>query len=182
LIGTKHSHYGRKGVFIIQKEGSGMIDKKTAEVVTVIAITLLAIFIIVHSSQLEYNSKFGPGPGFLPLWTGILMLLCAVAISISIYKKYFKTNSGEDEKFFNGTMLPRVTLMAVLTIVFGLSFQIVGALPVIAIYMWIILQIVGKHKLSTSIFISIGFTIAIFFIFEKWVNVPLPAGLLSFLE
>ncbi|ACL20111.1 tripartite tricarboxylate transporter TctB family protein [Desulfitobacterium hafniense] len=161
-----------------EKKGS----RKNGEIITVIILALMALFIIYNSLQLEYSSNFGPGPGFMPFWIGMAMLLCCAIIAWNIYKKYFKLQAENDEKLFRASQMSRVFLMILLIIVVGILFPMVGAIPVMAVYMVYVLRFMGKHTWKKSILITIGFLAAVYLLFEKFLNVPLPLGIFSFLE
>jgi putative tricarboxylic transport membrane protein len=42
----------------------------------------LGVFVIVQASRLPYWTDRSPGPGFLPLWLGVALVVCAAAVLI----------------------------------------------------------------------------------------------------
>jgi len=53
-----------------------------------LALAALAVYIIVQAAGWEYAGPDGPGPGFFPLWYGIVMaVLSAVLVVSSVLRK-----------------------------------------------------------------------------------------------
>jgi putative tricarboxylic transport membrane protein len=51
-----------------------------SELLAAIVLAGFGGFIIYEAWELPYSSEFGPGPGFFPLWIGIGILSCALAM------------------------------------------------------------------------------------------------------
>ena len=66
---------------------------KVADLVGGGVVLLLGIAIAFFSSQLPYYSEYGPGPGFLPFWLGIVLIGSAVFVLVNILKKHVKVDA-----------------------------------------------------------------------------------------
>jgi putative tricarboxylic transport membrane protein len=44
------------------------------EVLAGLILSSLGIFILIRAMALEYTGDFGPGPGFLPFWLGVVII------------------------------------------------------------------------------------------------------------
>ena len=61
-----------------------------AELIGGVAVLILGVAVVFFSSQLSYYSEFEPGPGFLPLWVGVVLIGCAIFVIIDVLKKQTK--------------------------------------------------------------------------------------------
>jgi putative tricarboxylic transport membrane protein len=51
-------------------------------------------FVIYEAYALSYTSESGPGPGFFPLWIGIGIVVCSLAL---LYVYFFRTDGNSEE-------------------------------------------------------------------------------------
>ena len=61
---------------------------RLADLIGGVVVLILGLAVIYFSSQLEYYSEFGPGPGFLPLWIGICITGFAIYLLSNILRKH----------------------------------------------------------------------------------------------
>jgi putative tricarboxylic transport membrane protein len=47
-----------------------------------VLLVALGVFVSVQASRLPYWTDRSPGPGFLPLWLGVALVVCAAAVLI----------------------------------------------------------------------------------------------------
>jgi hypothetical protein len=55
-----------------------MVIRRTADFVSGAVLIAFGSFVIYEALGLPYSSEFGPGPGFLPRWVGIGIVVCSV--------------------------------------------------------------------------------------------------------
>src|SRR5262245_53390733 len=53
---------------------------RRGEVVMSTAFMVLGAYAIIASLQMRYYVDGGPGPGFLPLWLGVVIIICAAFV------------------------------------------------------------------------------------------------------
>ncbi|MEE9257350.1 MAG: tripartite tricarboxylate transporter TctB family protein [bacterium] len=122
----------------------------------------------------------GPGGGFLPFW--LSMGISAAAAGVFVQSFFGGTpgqqaEEGAEEKPFvtweGFTGILRVGVPALIMILLTSTISIYFAAAAFVFY---VLYYVGRHGLRTSLSVSVGVPIAIFFIFEKFLIIPLPKG------
>ena len=57
--------------------------RSKSDIVSGIAVAAFGLYVTVESARLDYVSEYGPGPGFLPLWLGIGLLMLAAYLTVS---------------------------------------------------------------------------------------------------
>jgi putative tricarboxylic transport membrane protein len=136
-------------------------------------VLLFGLGVIVFSLQLPYSSEFGPGPGFLPLWLGIGMAGCAVAVILKVLKKHDRT-----EAFIKPQT--RVGLQMLGLIVGGfLLLPVLGFSVGLALFTATAMRLIGKHGMRACALTAVGAAIGIHYIFGEWLSIPLPTGVVG---
>ena len=146
---------------------------RIADLIGGVIVLLLGLAVIYFSSQLEYYSEYGPGPGFLPLWVGIIIAGCAIYVIIDVLKKHHKIGT-----FFR----PRTKLgLHVLVIIFitFLLLPLLGFSIGLALFVGITMRIMGKHRWLSCSLTAVVTAICIHLIFISWLTIPLPQGLIG---
>jgi hypothetical protein len=114
-----------------------------------------------------------PATGFLPFWYGVLLVLLAGAILVQ------RVRQGADEAGdpIDSPRKPLIILLVVIAAVLGL--ETVGFVTSIFLTMLILFVVVEKLPLVPAAVVSAAVTAVLYFMFGKWLGVPLPAGLLG---
>lgn len=136
-------------------------------------ILLLSILLFINSFSYTYDSAFGPGPGFFPVWlSGILFILSLVYIYESIKKK-----EDSEEKLPTGTALKNVLFILTCLILFVILVKYLGFIITGSLFLYSLLY--GQYRWFISLGISIGVSVFVFWIFSSLLGVSLPHGLLG---
>jgi hypothetical protein len=146
---------------------------RLADLIGGAAVLFLGLAVVFFSSQMEYYSEFGPGPGFLPLWVGVVFIGCAIFVIINILRKRDKIGT-----FFK----PRTKLgLHVLVIIFitFLLLPYLGFSIGLGLFVGITMRIMGKHRWLSCSLTAVMTAICIHLIFISWLTIPLPQGLIG---
>ena len=146
---------------------------KIADLVGGLVVLLFGIAIVFFSSQLPYKTEYGPGPGFLPLWIGIVLIGSAVFVIANILRKH-----GSVEVFLK----PRTKQSAMMLILIVISFlllPLLGFAVGLAFFTGLTMRVMGKHSWIACGLTAVGITIGIHFVFGQWLNIPLPTGIVG---
>ena len=146
---------------------------RLADLIGGVVVLLLGLAVVFFSSQMEYYSEFGPGPGFLPLWVGGVLIVCAIFVIVNVLRKHDKIGT-----FFK----PRTKLgLHVLVIIFitFLLLPFLGFSIGLALFVGVTMRIMGKHRWVSCSLTAILTAIGIHLIFVSWLTIPLPQGLIG---
>jgi len=146
---------------------------RIADLIGGAVVLILGLAVIFFSSQMEYYSEFGPGPGFLPLWVGICITGCAVVIIFNLVRKHGKTGAFFKERTKEGLKLLVIIIATFLLLPF-LGFSIGFGL-----FAGITMRIMGRHGWVICGLTAVGIAIGIRFVFGHWLSIPLPTGIVG---
>ena len=63
-------------------------------------LTAFGGFVIYEAHSLPYTSESGPGPGFFPLWIGIGIVVCSLAMLYGYFSR--TTATAKKQPWFRG--------------------------------------------------------------------------------
>ncbi|HEX2988237.1 MAG TPA: tripartite tricarboxylate transporter TctB family protein [Chloroflexota bacterium] len=133
---------------------------------------LVGAVIVREGTQLTYMSGFSVGPGFFPFWLGLaLMLLSAIL---------FITTRAPNQPFIesaSGFRKAAMVAVAVLVYVVGLSY--LGLLLALAILLAFLVGVVERKSWRVWAPVALLGSLGCYLIFEVWLSVPLPIGVLG---
>jgi hypothetical protein len=152
-----------------------------------IALFLVGIGVAWKSTELPIGilPKEGPGGGFLPFWLSLGISICALAVfAQSFFRKpapLAAADVQEEPAFVSWHDLAEILRVGIPGGIMILLISVISIYLAAAAFVFYCLFFVGRHKLPTSIAVTIGVPVAIFFIFEKFLIIPLPKGYVDFL-
>ena len=146
---------------------------RLADLIGGVVVLFFGLAVVFFSSQLPYYSEYGPGPGFLPLWLGVVLIGCAIFVIINVLKKHDKIGS-----FFK----PRTKLGLHVLIIIFITFLLLPFLGFsigLALFVGITMRIMGRHRWVSCSITAVVTAICIHLIFVSWLTIPLPQGLIG---
>ena len=149
-----------------------------------IVVLALGVAVVFFSSQLAYLTEYGPGPGFLPLWLGIALTGCSIGIIIKTVLKADSLRPGgvydpEGKGLFFKPRTKTGLKMLVLIVVTFLLFPLLGFSVGLAFFTTLSMRAIGKHRLILCGLAGISTAIGIHFLFGRWLDIPLPTGIIG---
>ena len=146
---------------------------RIADLIGGAVVLILGLAVIFFSSQMEYYSEFGPGPGFLPLWVGICITGCAVVLILNLLRKHEKAGAFFQLRTKEGFKLLVIIIATFLLLPF-LGFSIGFGL-----FAGITMRIMGRHGWVVCGLTAVGIAIGIRLVFSHWLMIPLPTGIVG---
>ena len=145
-----------------------------ANIIAGVAVFLLGITTTILAwLTLPYTGDFGPGPGFLPLWLGITLMVCAIPIIITDLR-----TADKSEKLFRPETLKCLKVLILIVTVF-LSLPVLGFAAGLALITGGGMRLMGKHSWLSCVVIVIGTAVCVHFLFGQWLSIPLPKGMIG---
>lgn len=133
-------------------------------------IFLLAILLLVLSLQYNYTAAIGPGPGFFPTWlSGILMVLSIWYIYESV-----KGKNASGESWPTGHSLKHILFIIISLVLFVILFSLFGFL--VASFIFLAILFYKEYRWYTTLLMSGGITVLIYWLFNTVLKVYLPLG------
>jgi putative tricarboxylic transport membrane protein len=145
-----------------------------ANIIAGVAAFLLGVATTVVAWQtLPYSGEFGPGPGFLPLWLGLTLAVCAVPVIIKDVR-----NRDRSEKLFRPETLTCLKVLVLIVIVF-LLVPVLGFSAGLALIVVGGMRLMGSHRWLSCALTAIATSVCIHYLFGVWLSIPLPKGMLG---
>jgi putative tricarboxylic transport membrane protein len=145
---------------------------RNGDVVSGAILVALGTYIVVQASIWPYYEVNGPGPGFFPLWYGILMIALSLGLIISAARKP-KADGGQTI-FTIGTrraLIVWLGLVICLVTMAWLGFNIAFALFTV----FIVTYVLGR-PLRTGIITGILSSASLSILFREILGVQLPSS------
>jgi putative tricarboxylic transport membrane protein len=146
--------------------------------ITGVVFLILAAFIAWESLELKFYTNLGPGPGFFPFWLAAALGLLAV---LMIIQATFRKPEPMPEDFIAsrdgylraGAIVIALTVTTALLDIAGFSITMFGAI----LFM---LFALGRPGLIVTLLVSVAGSFGCFYLFDRWLKVPLPTGYFGF--
>lgn len=138
------------------------------------AILCLALFYTYWAfAELSFLSSTGRlGPGFFPRIIGLaLIVVCIFTIAGDLKQRHGATMLSS---FWGITVV-----LAGLSGAFVLVLNVLGGPLAMVVYLLATLSVLNGGRMPQNIAVSIGFPIALFLLFDVWLNASMPAGVLG---
>jgi len=153
-----------------------LVSRRALEVVA--ALLALAFGTSIILGALEYNvgwSERGPEPGYFPFWMGVIVIIGAVG---ALLQALLSPRFADAPTAITADQARRI--IAFLMPMFG--FLVVALLLRMGLYVGMVAYMLtvmlwhGRYRLPATLAISFGTAIFFYFIFERWLHVPLLKG------
>lgn len=156
---------------------------RVAETIAALCVTLLGITTMALARQLPGAAEYEPGPGFLPFWLGVTLVVLSVFLLRNALRLQQISHAvpadaeGDDPAHFfqlaPGALVPWLIFFAS-TIAVSLLFERLGFALAIGLYMLITMRWVARQSWVWTLILAVATPIVLFFIFVRILRVPLP--------
>jgi putative tricarboxylic transport membrane protein len=137
---------------------------------------LLAIGVITawSSTSLSMGKASRPGPGFLPFGLALILSAFALVLILQNWKK-----GDPSAPFWPEKTWLRPLLGVAIFLLYAFVLGILGFIPTTFLFLVVWMGLIERIRWSTLLAISIAVTAVLYFIFEYFLEVPLPMGFWS---
>jgi putative tricarboxylic transport membrane protein len=145
---------------------------RNGDVISGAVLAALGTFIVIQGAIWPYYSPDGPGPGFFPVWYGVLMVALALWLMISAATK---PKAEGDKKIFT------VNTRRALTVWFGLVVCLVvmawiGFTLAFGLFTMFIVSYVLGRSLIAGIVTAVATSAGFYVVFWELLGVQIPLG------
>lgn len=138
---------------------------------------ILGIALATASLGLRLGRLDSPGPGFLPLLTGVILALLGTILALQRVlsrRKHEEADAASGRKFREAA---GPTLLAAFTYAFLL--EPLGFVIATALFLFVAVLILGARRLFPSLLFSVVTVAAAYLLFVIWLQLRLPEGILA---
>ncbi len=139
------------------------------------AIAVVALIFMVASFGYEIGAVGSPKGGFFPF------IVSAIILILSLYL-FISTKPVTEETPQAGSMagLKRVFLFIIVSIIYAMFLEQLGFILSTFCFLVFSLKVMGQPGWRMAVWFSLISVIVCWVCFQKWLGVPLPAGLIFF--
>jgi len=144
-----------------------------ARVLGGLVVLALGSAVIFFARQLPYHSGYGPGPGFLPLWIGVVLVISSLVVTVQEFRL-----ASQGDTFFQPRTRMVVKVVALIAITF-LVVPLLGFSLGFGLFILATMRLMGNHRWMTCGAAAIVTAVGIHFLFGQWLDIPLPIGVVG---
>ena len=115
-----------------------------------------------------------PGPGFLPFGLAFILMILSLALILQN-----RTKGGSSGPFWAERTWLRPLLGVIIFTLYAFLLGYLGFIATTFLFLIVWMWIIERIRWLTIIGISVGVTAVLYFIFEYFLEVPLPTGFFS---
>ncbi len=143
---------------------------------------VFGLIIFILSLGLTFGSVSSPGPGFLPRYASLILVLLSVYIGITSLVRYFRrktnhTGSGETAFFPTKNSRRRIIFACGSLFAYSLLSPILGFAPATFAFFALVIRSLGFRKWRTNLVFSFCITIVFYLVFQRFLRMALPVGI-----
>ncbi|SRR6266508_1616261 len=140
---------------------------------------LLALFALIASARMDIGAITQPGPGFFPVVLSAALLLVALALLVLGLRSGAATRGGAPIELPEGTE-PRKLLGSVGVFALYIAlFEWLGFVLATAGFLSLLFGALARYRWPIAVGAGVALTIAAYLVFNTWLQVRLPHGVLG---
>jgi len=151
----------------------GKESKISAEGVFFLILAAVGTIVMILSHKYGVGTLRRPGPGLYPLFIGLAILIFSVLLLISGFR------SPSHPALFEPGSLKPFLFMSIVFCLWILLMPILGYVPVTLGVTFAVCKIMKLEGLWKPLSISAGTAFFIYFLFDYWLYIDLPKGILG---
>ena len=140
---------------------------------------LLALAVAFSAGALRqwaYWGENGPGPAFLPFWLGLVMAFLAVGLLVS----GLRSPDSSQAWLPSGESLRRLVLVLAITVAFVALLGVLGMTIATVLFLVVLIRYLDHQRWAVALAVALGVAALNYFVFTRWLGVPLPTGPFGF--
>jgi hypothetical protein len=144
------------------------------DVITALLFITVGLVVMIGSIKLGASwGSDGPEAGYFPFYISLIII---VSSAVTLYQAAIVDRKNKPESFVDKESFKQVMAVLLPAIVFVLGVQLIGIYVSSVVYIAIFMVWLGKYPLWKALTVAVGVTVALYFMFEYWFQVPLPHG------
>jgi hypothetical protein len=144
-----------------------------------LVLTGLGAWVNRQGRLLSYRDEFGPGPGFLPYWLGVVLAVLALFLIISAVRGRLQsanTESSAGAVYDRPVRTSRALLAVAGMAVIVAAMELLGFFTSFALLTFFLVYGIERRPLARAITAAAALALAFFILFRILLPIPLPAG------
>lgn len=151
---------------------------KKADLITGSVLLALSGFVIWESWRMPPSATFGPGAGFLPFWTGVIVAGLSVILFLTAW---FRKVDPEDPPVFPGRKaLTTVGLVLLALALYTVFMESLGFLANTLLFVAFLMAVVQREGFKLTASVALLTTAGLYIVFHLLLGITLPRSPFGF--
>lgn len=156
-----------------ERPHSAWLTYQAAEAIVAVAIFLVGVVMMMDGQRIGIGwASDGPKPGYFPFRTGAIISISSVVVFL---RAFFGKNRNH-ELFVSWDRFKQVLCVLIPTVLYVLVTQFIGIYVASAVFIGGFMRAMAQFSWPKVILVSVGISVALFWMFEIQFMVPLPKG------
>ena len=153
---------------------------KNLDLISGIILLVAGVAVFMQSLSYPIGTFRTPGPGLFPLIASILLIALSAILTVrAVLPK--KGAAIAPAPFFPEKGAPRRILLGLASMIgFRYLLPVIGFGPSTGIFTLFLVKFLGGYGWKISIFYSAVSAVAFYYLFQVWLQIPMPRALLRF--
>lgn len=151
---------------------------KKADLITSCVLLALSGFVIWESQRMPPSATFGPGPGFLPFWIG--MIVAGLAVILFLTAWFRRVDANEPPLFPGRKALTAVGLVLLALALYTIFMEPLGFLANTLLFVAFLMAVVQRKGLKTAAAVAVLTTAGLYVVFHTLLGITLPRSPFGF--
>ena len=152
---------------------------KKLDYISGLVLLIFAVVLLFAARQLPLVGQFGPSSGFFPTLLSGLLVLVSLMIIIRAWRQNRHVKTSQKTPKILGPDKKKYFLYLGLFFAFSLFFATLGYTLSMVLFLGFILKYGEKQSWKTTFGVVIISGLVSYFLFVKFLSIPLPEGILS---
>jgi len=136
----------------------------------------VGVAIIISSLQMKLGTLKAPGPGFIFILTGIVIVVLSLLVFLKALWLQRGKKGREAEAFWANVNLRKLLLSVGFLFAYAFLLESLGYLSTTFLFICFLLRSVERIRWPSALITAIGVTLVSYAMFKLWLEVPLPTG------
>lgn len=138
---------------------------------------ILSLVIAIHAHRLGVGSVSNPGPGFIFFYAALFIGIMAMLLLLG---SWTGKEEGAGTGIFENVHWVKVLLPFAYILLYALALEKAGFMISTFLLIFLLLKTIEAKGWSIAVFVGIAASLGTYAMFELWLHVRLPKGILGF--
>ena len=146
-----------------------------------LTLLIFGVTIFIGSMNYPFGEMNNPGAGIVPRIASLILIVNSLFIIIIAYRRYMGRKGGVAHKTFFSTKAgpKRIILACVFLLGYRLLFPILGFIPTNFLFFLFVPRSLGDFGWRTSFIFSFLSTLMAYLLFQVFLKIQMPVGILK---
>ncbi len=142
-----------------------------------VVLLAMAALVIVLSRALDYIKEGVPGPGFAPLWYGLILLVSSGLLTFQVWRRV--AGVADQPLIEDPAARARVLKYVIGTVIAVALVAFIGLLPALVVFLTYFVRTEGRAPWTQTLLVGVGVPVVFWLTFGLLLGVDFPWGVLG---